>query len=443
MVHIRLTDTLTGNLQPLIPQEKNKVTLYVCGITPYDFAHVGHGRVYVTFDVLYRLLKSHNYEVLYCRNFTDIDDKLILRAEKEYQDPFKYAVVADTFITAFNEDMHALQCLKPTFEPRVTENMDAIIQFVQGLVTQGHAYVVDGDVYFRISSFPEYGKLSKRKRKDLLAGARVAVNERKEDPLDFVLWKAEAPNSYWKSPWGYGRPGWHIECSTLADIFLGQTIDIHGGGMDLIFPHHENEIAQSESLHGKQFVRLWVHNAFVQINKEKMSKSLQNFFTLRDLFKKHDPMVIRYMILMHQYRNPLDFSLGELAGIEKTYQRLCKLFVATQIVADYQKSPLVQQMLAHLTDDLNTPALLGVLFENIKIVQENEQERAAVKTLLQEILGLSLQPLPEKTIEITPKIEELIQLREQARKNKDWQQADKLRDELKTLGYEVHDQKLN
>jgi cysteinyl-tRNA synthetase len=439
---LRLFNTLEKNIQPIPVSENNKVSLYVCGITPYDFAHLGHGRVYVTFDVLYRLMKSQGLEVTYCRNFTDIDDKLIQRAEKEYQDPFKYHEVAQRFINAFTHDMEALRCLKPTFEPLVTDHIPEIITFVKGLIEKNHAYVVERDVYFRITSFPEYGKLSGRNRKDLLAGARVAINEKKEDPLDFALWKGEAEGTYWQSPWGWGRPGWHIECSTLADIFLGQTVDIHGGGMDLIFPHHENEIAQSESLHHKIFVHMWVHNAFVQINKEKMSKSLQNFFTLKDLFKEYDPMVIRYMILSHHYRNPLDFSLNELPGIQKTYQRICKLFVDTPVSTAYLKSPLVQKMLSHLQDDLNTPAFLGVLFENYKLLQNDENERASVKTILQEIMGFSLQPLPEQEVAITPEIMELIILRDQARKDKNWQRADQLRDQLAILGYEAQDKKI-
>jgi cysteinyl-tRNA synthetase len=441
---LTLTSTLTGKKELFSTlREDNSLTLYVCGITPYDYAHVGHGRCYVTFDVLYRILQQLEYAVTYCRNFTDIDDKLITKATKEYGDPLRYKDIAQRYINAYHEDMTALGCQSPAYEPRVTETIPEIIQFIKELIDTGHAYRVDGDVYFRITTFPEYGKLSKRSLDDLIAGARVQINEKKQDPLDFALWKSEPEGSYWQSPWGWGRPGWHIECSAMARKFLGDHIDIHGGGMDLIFPHHENEIAQSESLVGSPFARWWVHNAFVRINQEKMSKSLGNFFTLRDVFAQFDPMIVRYTILQHHYRSPLDFSFDELEAAKKSYQRLCKLF-AGQEAADSQvitkfTTTVAHSMMQMLCDDLNTPGMFGIVFENFKFIQENKEACQEVQLILQNILGLELELLPEKQVEITPEIQALIDQREQARQAKDWARADMLREQLREFGIEVSD----
>ncbi|MDR3550823.1 MAG: class I tRNA ligase family protein, partial [Candidatus Babeliales bacterium] len=319
------------------------------------------------------------------------------------------------------------------------------IQFIQGLVDNGHAYVVGGDVYYSIPSFADYGKLSKQKLDDLCVGARVEANEDKKNPLDFALWKGEPEGEFWKSPWGWGRPGWAIECSAMAAKHLGKHIDIHAGGMDLIFPHHENEIAQSEGLYGKNFSNYWMHNAFVRIDKEKMSKSLGNFFTLRDVFEKFDPMVIRYYYLNHYYRAPLDFSFDDIAALQKSYQKLCRVFekytVSKTDVLRMNQSAIVKQMLLFLNDDLNMPGMLGVLFENLTALQTNQEEAVLVKAFLQNILGLTLQPLPEKEIEITPEIEQLIKYRDAARAAKNWAQADAIRDQLKALGFEAQDKK--
>ena len=303
---IKLTNSCAGKKE-IFDIKNETVQLYVCGITPYDYTHIGHGRCYVLFDVLYRYLRSIGVKVIYCRNFTDIDDKLLCKAQELYGDQFQYKKVADAFIENYLQDMESLNCLFPDYQPRVTEVIDDIIEFIDGLIKKNCAYVVNGDVYFSVKNFPEYGQLSKRKLDQLCAGARVDINEQKRDPLDFALWKAGAEGTFWKSPWGWGRPGWHIECSVMAYKNLGKTIDIHGGGMDLIFPHHENEKAQSEALWNQSFARVWMHVAFVQINKEKMSKSLGNFFTLRELFNKFDPMVIRFYLLSHHYRSPIDF----------------------------------------------------------------------------------------------------------------------------------------
>jgi len=442
---ITITNTLTGKKEVFKPIKTGQVSLYVCGITPYDYAHLGHGRVYVTFDVLYRLLKFLGYTVTYCRNFTDIDDKIIARAQKECGDSHQHAHISQKYIATFHEDIAALNCVPPTYEPTVTTTMPEIIAFVQGLIDAGKAYVSGGDVYFEILKFPEYGRLSKHKLEDLIAGARVEVNEKKKNPLDFALWK-QAPKEEpgWDSPWGHGRPGWHIECSAMAGKFLGETIDMHAGGMDLIFPHHENEIAQSEGLHGKPFVNYWLHNGFVRINQEKMSKSLGNFFTLRDVFKQFDPMVVRFYLLNHQYKAPLEFSFDDLHMMQKSYQRLCKIFtVECPEVSDEQikESPIVQKMMEFLIDDLNTPGMWGTVFESLPVLQKDTAQLCAVKMFIQRVLGLTLKPLPEKEIAITPEIEQLLKEREQARAAKEWKRSDELRDKLRALGYEVQDKK--
>ena len=443
---LKITNTLSGHKELFKSLQDHVVQMYVCGITPYDYAHIGHGRVYVTFDVLYRLLRLMGNEVRYCRNFTDIDDKLLTRALKEFGDEKEYTQVAQRFIDAFKEDMATLACLPPMFEPKVTESIDEIIAFVNGLIQAGKAYEVEGDVYYHIPSFPEYGKLSKQKLDDLEVGARVEENKKKKNPLDFALWKSEPKGAFWKSPWGWGRPGWAIECSAMAAKHLGKQIDIHAGGMDLIFPHHENEIAQTEGLTGIQFSTYWMHNAFVRINKEKMSKSLGNFFTLRDVFKQFDPMVIRFYYLSHHYRAPLDFSFDDIQAVQKSYQRLCRAFkehvaINNQSYEQISESQIVNDMLSFVSDDLNTPGMFGVLFENLSDLQRNPHEMCHVKAFLQAVLGLSLEPLPEKEVAITSEIESLLAQREEARIAKDWKRADEIRDQLATLGYAVQDKK--
>ncbi len=446
-MNIKFTNTVTGNKEEFKSLQPGQVKLYVCGVTPYDFAHVGHGRCYTTFDTLYRMLTFLDYKVTYCRNFTDIDDKIIKRAQTELGDKNKYKEIADKYIAAYTQDMTRLNCLSPDYEPRVTDVIPEIVSFISGLINAGKAYVVDGDVYFSIESFAAYGKLSKHKLEDLRAGSRVDVNTKKHDPLDFALWKSEPEGHVWKSPWGYGRPGWHIECSVMASKYLGKHIDIHGGGMDLIFPHHENEIAQSESLLGGTFVNYWVHNGFVRINQEKMSKSLGNFFTLRDVFKEFDPMVVRFYLLSVHYRAPLDFSFDDLKAIEKSYRRLSRVFAREICTQDLDKqaigkSSVVQKMLSFLVDDLNTSGMWGVLFENIGLLQEDETERCAVRTFVNLVLGITLEPLPEKELEITPEIQELIDARIQARKDKNWAKADEIRDQLEALGVQLQDKKI-
>ncbi|MEX2438032.1 MAG: cysteine--tRNA ligase [Candidatus Babeliales bacterium] len=445
-MNVIITNSLSGKKELFTSRKKHEVSLYVCGITPYDYAHLGHGRVYVVFDVLYRLLTFLGNKVRYVRNFTDIDDKLLKKAHEQFKDELRYQEIATQFITAYQEDMDRLNCLSPDVQPRVTENIPEIIAFIQGLIDAHKAYVSNGDVYFSVRSFAEYGKLSKRNIDDLRIGARVEVNELKKDPLDFALWKSTLAGSFWQAPWGWGRPGWHIECSALAHKFLGDHIDIHAGGEDLKFPHHENEIAQSEGLLGPNFANYWMHNAFVLINQEKMSKSLGNFFTLRQIFEKFDPMVVRYYILAHQYGKPLNFSLDDIAAIEKSYRRLCVIFSAADCSAMSKDEllvyPIIQELLATLLDDLDTAGFLAVLHENLTFLQENLAQLCAVKQFIQTVLGLSLEPLPEKLVEITPEIRQIMRDREAARAAKNWAKADELRDTLIALGVDLKDKKI-
>ncbi|MDD5259505.1 MAG: cysteine--tRNA ligase, partial [bacterium] len=315
-----LYNTLTQQKEEFKPLKNKVVNMYVCGVTPYDEVHLGHARCYVAFDVIRRYLEYKGYTVNYIQNFTDIDDKIIKRAQEKNVQPLE---LAQKNIDAYFQDINALN-IKPALKyPRVTEHIPDIIKIVENLVNSRHAYVVDGDVYFRVASFPGYGKLSKRELDQLKSGARVEIDERKESPLDFALWKKEKPGEpSWTSPWGNGRPGWHIECSAMS---LGElkidTLDIHGGGQDLIFPHHENEIAQSEAVTGKPFAKYWLHNGFVTINKEKMSKSLGNFFTLKEIYKKYEPQVVRLFLISQHYRSPIDFSENKLEEMSRAQER--------------------------------------------------------------------------------------------------------------------------
>jgi cysteinyl-tRNA synthetase len=444
-VMLKITNTVTGKKEIFNSLKPEIILMYVCGISPYDRAHVGHGRCYVTFDILYRLLRLLGYNVTYVRNFTDIDDKLLERAQAQWSDRHRYKELANQFIATFHNDMRLLNCIAPSYEPRVTDNIPAIINFIEQLIAAGHAYAVDGDVYFDLRTFPGYGKLSKHKLEDLRAGARVEVNDKKRDPLDFALWKSEPVGEFWQSPWGWGRPGWHIECSALAKKYLADRIDVHGGGLDLVFPHHENEIAQSESLLHEPFAQYWVHNGFVTIDKEKMSKSLGNFFTLDEIFKIIDPMVLRYFFLNHHYRAPLEFSRDVLLATKKSYERLVAVLGNIPdyhfTYAQLQEMPISRQMLTFLVDDLNTPGMLGIVFEHLQELHHDEKQRAAVAQILKEVCGLLLLPLPQEEVEMTSEIMRLLQEREKARDNKDWTRADALRDQLQKLGVAVHDKK--
>jgi cysteinyl-tRNA synthetase len=445
---LKLTNTLTGKKEEFESLVSRRVSMYVCGITPYDNAHVGHGRVYVSFDILYRLLQSLHYDVLYCRNLTDIDDKILKKSSEIFGNRMRYADITLPVIDAYHEDMQALNCLPPDFEPRVTDNIGIIIDFIQKLIAAGKAYESNGDVYFRVREFADYGKLSKHKLEDLRAGARVDVSEKKDDPLDFALWKREPEGEFWQSPWGWGRPGWHIECSAMAWKYLGPEIDIHAGGLDLVFPHHENEIAQTEALTGKSFARYWLHNGFVMINHEKMSKSLGNFFTLRDIFRQFDPMVVRYYLITHHYKAPLDFSFQDMAVAHKSYQRLTRVLDAIQcddkdpLYYDTLKSDIGQRMMSFLLDDMNTPGMLGVLFTSLDMLKNDTDTLCEVKLILMKVLGLRCKQIPATETVLTPEIQQLIAEREDARAAKDWARADAIREQLKALGYQVQDRKI-
>lgn len=334
---LMIYNTLTKNKEEFVPLEEGKIRMYVCGVTVYDYCHIGHARSAVVFDVIYRYLLFLGYDVTYVRNFTDIDDKIIRRAQEEQTD---YKTIAERYIKAFYEDMDRLGIKRPTVEPRATEYIQDMIEIIKKLFERGYAYQSGRDVYFAVDRFPGYGKLSGRSLEDMMAGARVEVDEHKKNPFDFVLWKSSKEGEpAWDSPWGPGRPGWHIECSAMSAKLLGETFDIHGGGKDLIFPHHENEIAQSEGAFGKPFVRYWIHNGFVNINNEKMSKSLGNFFTIREILEKIHPEVLRLFVLSKHYRSPVDFSDEALReserGLEKLYMTISE---ATERIGKSQPS---------------------------------------------------------------------------------------------------------
>jgi cysteinyl-tRNA synthetase len=445
MQKLFLTNTLSHTKKAFVPLDPCRVLLYVCGITPYSASHLGHARCYTTFDVLYRLLTMLGYTVSYCRNITDIDDKLLRKAEHELGNQFLYRQIAKKYMRAFEHDMDQLNCLKPTIEPSVTDNIDAIIDFIQALIDKGHAYRAGNNVYFSVRTYKDYGKLSRQKLHELHSGVRVDSSQEKKDPLDFALWKSEPENMFWQSPWGWGRPGWHIECSALAFRYLGPSIDIHAGGLDLSFPHHENEIAQSEARFNVPFARYWLHNGLVSVDKQKMSKSLGNVLTIASIIEQYDPMVLRFYLLSHHYRSPIDFSLENLAAAQKTYRRLCTFFDDTEIPKNYDCQdfitiPLVEQMLTVLCDDLNSQGMFGILFESLDTI--GEAQRPIVKHFLKEIVGLSLIKWDEKKATITPEIQSLIEQRDQARARKDWKKADQLRLQLENIGVKIHDHKI-
>jgi cysteinyl-tRNA synthetase len=404
---LRVYNTLTGEKEIFVPLNPGKVGMYVCGVTVYDYCHIGHARAYISFDVIYRYLKYSGYDVTYVRNYTDIDDKIIKRANQE---DTGYRTIADRYIQAFDEDMEQLGILKATIEPKATDHISGIIAIIESLIAKGHAYVSEGDVYYGVETFPDYLKLSGRNLEEMQAGARVDVGDKKRHPMDFALWKGSKPGEpWWQSPWGNGRPGWHIECSAMSMEFLGKTFDIHGGGKDLVFPHHENEIAQSEAANGCQFVRYWLHNGFVNINAEKMSKSLGNFFTIREVLKKYHPETLRFFILSAHYRSPIDFSDQNLdeaqSGLERIYSCLAALDEIlnkqplsdeitvieslTQVGQELQEK--VDQFLTRfveaMDDDFNSAQALGVLFETVRAANRFLAETKEVTALLLSLMA--------------------------------------------------------
>ncbi len=451
---LKLFNTLTRRKEEFVPIEPGKVRLYVCGMTVYDLCHLGHARVLVVFDVIVRHLRSLGYEVTYVRNITDIDDKIIRRAQEKGE---SIQALTDRYIAAMHEDADALGVLRPDFEPRATESMDEILAMIGKLLEKGYAYQGEnGDIYYSVSRFEHYGQLSGKKLEDLRAGARVDVDEDKRDSLDFVLWKAAKPGEpSWPSPWGEGRPGWHIECSAMSTECLGAHFDIHGGGMDLQFPHHENEIAQSEAATGEHFVNYWIHNGFVQVDEEKMSKSLGNFFTVREVLARYQPEEVRYFILASHYRSPLHYSDDNLDKARAALQRLYTALRGTETSPDAEPvAGYVERFEAAMNDDFNTPEALAVLFDLARAVNRSRdagdsQLDSLVATLRQlgGRLGL-LQSDPEAYLRgetaageaaDDAMIDELVAQREAARERRDWAEADRLRDQLTEMGIELED----
>jgi len=453
---IRIYNTLTQKKEVFKPIEEGKVKMYVCGPTVYNYIHIGNARPAIVFDTVRRYLEFRGYEVKYVSNFTDVDDRIIKAANENNEDVFS---LADRFIRAYFEDIAALGCLKAAHHPRVTENMDIIIHFIKGLIDKDFAYESDGDVYFRTKKFQEYGKLSHQSIDDLRLGARIEVGEKKQDPLDFALWKAAKPGEvYWESPWGKGRPGWHIECSAMAREYLGDTIDIHAGGQDLTFPHHENEIAQSESLTGKPFANYWMHNGYINIDNEKMSKSLGNFVLVHDIITQHDPNVLRFFMLSVHYRHPINYSeellnnaKSALERLQTSYQNLKhRLEASTNLVEDDQKwldqiANFHNQFIEEMDDDFNTANAISVLFEVSKLANYYLMEKNTSPVVIRKFLEIFEQFFNVLGLELTKdqlldeEIEQLITKRNEARKNRDFHTADQIRDQLKEMNIVLED----
>jgi len=448
---ISIYNTMSRAKEPLEPLEPGHVKLYVCGITPYDYCHVGHARSALVFDMVARYLRHRGYQVTFVRNFTDVDDKIIKRAleNKETCDQ-----LVDRMVVEMYKDFDALNILRPDFEPRATHHIPEIIALVEKLIQRGHAYVADnGDVMFDVESFKEYGKLSRQDLEQLQAGARIEINEIKKNPMDFVLWKMSKPNEpSWDSPWGKGRPGWHIECSAMNSKQLGEHFDIHGGGSDLMFPHHENEIAQSCCAHGNQYVNYWLHSGMIMVDKEKMSKSLGNFFTIRDVLSHYDAESVRYFLLSAHYRSQLNYSEENLNLAHGALERLYTALRGTDKSAvAFGGENFVDAFRDAMDDDFNTPNALSVLFEMArelnKLKTEDMAKANGLAARLRELAGILglLQLDPEQFLqagsdddEIT-KIEGLIKQRNEARAAKDWPAADAARNALTQMGIVLED----
>lgn len=470
MVEIRVTNTLTRQKEPLIPLRPGQISMYVCGVTPYDATHAGHARPAVVFDVVRRFLQRKGFQVRMVQNFTDVDDKIIARANERGRDPLE---LAQTYSQEYLQSMDRLGVGRADVYPRVSEHIADVIAMVEELVRKGFAYVADGDVFFDVSRFPEYGKLSNQKLSELETGTRFDVDERKRHPADFALWKATRPDEpAWDSPWGHGRPGWHIECSAMSSRYLGDQIDIHGGGVDLVFPHHENEIAQSEAFSGRTpFVRYWLHNGLVNLNGEKMSKSLGNFLSVEDVLAKYPAALLRFFILSHHYRSPVDFASEHLEAARKGWQRLNTLVwelldlglspqwpgLTSLWSGEAELDPkglgettakAVREFDEAMSDDFNTPRAIGVLFDVVREVRAAGMEAkgmVSALSFLQEAAGDILGVLSERPSEIPNEdlsaqlLELLVELRGDARERRDWAQADRIRDRLKELGVMLED----
>lgn len=457
---MKIFNTMTRKKEEFVPADKNAVKMYSCGPTVYDYFHIGNARPFIIFDTMRRYLEYRGYTVKFVQNFTDIDDKMINRANKE---GITVKELAERFINEYFIDARALGIKEATVHPRATENIDAIIDIIQKLENRGYAYSVDGNVYFRTKKFKEYGKLSKQPLEDLEAGARIDVSEHKENAMDFALWKAQKEGEpAWESPWGMGRPGWHIECSAMANKYLGETIDLHSGGQDLIFPHHENEIAQSECANCKPFARYWMHNGYININNQKMSKSLGNFFTVRDIAKKYDYEIIRFFMLSAHYRNPVNFSDELMEQAKSAVERVYTCIENLEFLKKTAKSrPLTDDELKYLgrldeirlkfieamDDDLNTAdaqaAVFDIVYQANTFISKDGNNAAEIieKTLslideLGGVLGLFTKKADNS---ISEDIEKLIETRQAARAAKNWGEADAIRDKLKEMNIELKD----
>ncbi|NRP60494.1 cysteine--tRNA ligase [Marinobacterium sp. xm-d-564] len=448
----QLYNTLSKSKQPFTPIEAGKIRMYVCGVTVYDLCHIGHARVMVSFDVITRYLRARGWEVEYVRNITDVDDKILKRAAENGETPDQ---LTQRMIAAMHEDEASLSVLRPDQEPRATHHIQDIIDMVQALIDKGFAYAAaNGDVYYRVEKFETYGRLTNKVIDELRSGARVEVEAAKESPLDFVLWKAAKPGeTSWESPWGAGRPGWHIECSAMSKCCLGETFDIHGGGPDLPFPHHENEIAQSEAANGKTYVNYWMHAGPVRVNKEKMSKSLGNFFTIREVLKEHNPEVVRYFLSSVHYRSSIDYSLDSLkearSALDRFYQALDGVEIPEVEIASNDYS---DRFFAAMDDDFNTPMAFAVLFEMASELNRLKgKDEAAASQLAGQIKALAgvvglLQQNPKDFLqqggagEISgDEVEALIVERKEARANKDFARSDEIRDQLAAAGVILKD----
>ena len=450
---LQIYNSLTKQKETFIPRLEGKICMYVCGITVYDYCHIGHARSNSVFDTVVRYLRFRGFEVNYVRNITDVDDKIINRANENGE---SCEALTKRFIAAMHEDFEKLNILRPDHEPCATQYIQDMIALIQSLIEQDYAYAGDsGDVYFRVKNFKDYGKLSNKTLEDLQVGVRVALTDEKESPLDFVLWKAAKPGEpSWDSPWGAGRPGWHIECSAMSMKLLGQTFDIHGGGNDLKFPHHENEVAQSEACTHQPFANYWIHNGMVTINREKMSKSLGNFFTIREVFEKYKPEVIRYFLISSHYRSPVNYSQESLqiAGLalERFYTTLRGLTLSDNVVIENEYQ---SRFMEAMDDDFNTPIALSVLFDmthEINKIRDNDMEKANMLGSqlkhLANIMGvlyedpesylLSNLTADESDVE---KVEALLAERVKVRAEKNWARADEIRDTLQAMGVVIED----
>ncbi|WP_345947253.1 cysteine--tRNA ligase [Natroniella acetigena] len=464
---MRVYNTLTGNKEEFESIEEGKVKIYSCGPTVYDYFHIGNARAFVVPDIIKRYLEYKGYQVTHVLNFTDVDDKMIKRANEE---GVSIQQLADRFIAAFFEDVTALNLKEADFYPRATEHISEMIELIEDLIRQGYAYQSEEDVYFRIEKFEEYGKLSKQKLEDLEVGARVDVSDKKENPLDFTLWKASEEEPMWDSPWGAGRPGWHLECSVMSRKYLGDRFDIHTGGVDLVFPHHENEIAQSEACCGQQVVNYWLHNGYINIDGEKMSKSLGNFFTTREILSKYPARVVRLFLITKHYRSPINFSDQELentatglARLENVVEKI-KYLVEQEVVTGQLDGAELKELamkkkekfIAAMDDDFNTALAIGTLYELAKEVnrfvnsEQFELTKSVKETLVEinqlfkrlgeDVLGIELAVEEGKDQQLVDSLVELLlNVREEVREKQEYQLADQIRDRLGELGIEVKD----